>query len=114
MIYRIPCASGVPVAIIRNYMPYSYVAGIEKRLDEIQSLYAFLKNEYDLTVEATRDRIFCRSAEIEEAYMLDIQPKAPLLCVDRVCFQNSKPIAYDMLFIRGDMYEYELDLSVKI
>ncbi|MBQ2724796.1 MAG: GntR family transcriptional regulator [Clostridia bacterium] len=114
MIYRVPCASGVPIAIIRNYIPYSYVTGIEKRVDQIQSLYAFLKNEYDLTVEATRDRIFCRSAEIEEAYMLDIQPKSPLLCVNRVCYQNSKPIAYDTLLIRGDMYEYELDLSVRI
>jgi len=114
MIYRVPCASGTPAAIIRNYIPYSYVNGIESRVGEIESLYAFLKNEYDLTVETTRDRIFCRSADIEEAYMLDIPPKSPLLCIDRVCMQNYKPISYDTLLIRGDMYKFEIDLSVKL
>ena len=114
MLYRVPCASGVPIAIIRNYIPYSYVNGIENRLDEIESLYAFLKKEYDLTVEATHDRIFCRAAEIEEAYILDIPPKFPLLCINRVCCQNYKPIAYDTLLIRGDMYACEIDLSVKL
>lgn len=114
MIYRVTCASGVPIAIIRNYIPYSLVSGIEKRSTEIQSLYAFLKSEYDLTVEATHDRISCRSAEIEEAFMLDIQPKSPLLCVKRVCFQNAKPIAYDTLLIRSDMYEFEVNLNIKI
>ncbi len=112
-IQRVSCASGVPIAIIKNYIPYDLVPGIEERRNEILSLYKFLAEQYMFAFEMSRDRIYAKAAEFEQACLLDVAAGFPLLCSERVCFSRSTPVIYDKLIIRSDMYEFDISLYGK-
>lgn len=109
-IKRIVCADGVPIAIIRNYLPYSMVKGIEGYASQMQSFYALLHDKYFIQFNTAQERITARAAEEAEAAHLNVPIGFPLLCVKRISYIRSKPACCDMLEIRSDMYGYNVSL----
>ena len=109
-IMRIACTDGIPIAIIRNYLPYDMVDGIESYASRIQSLYSLLREQYFINIEMARDRITARAADANEALQLDVPTGFPLLCVKRIAYVRNKPACCDILAIRSDMYGYNVSL----
>lgn len=110
-VQRIQLADGQPIAIMRNYIPAASVPGIENHVDEIKSLYQFLADRYNITVEHAHDRISARNADFTEAQMLEIEVGAALLCMRRVCYAGDRPVCTDRLNIVGEKYELEVNMT---
>ena len=109
-IFRVMCASNVPIAIMRNYIPYEYVNGIENYSGQFTSLYKLLKEEYYLDIKMTRDKLTATNANAEEAELLSVAYGFALINVHRECVSKDRVICYDIVNARSDMYEYKTNL----
>jgi len=107
-VHRVALANGKPIAIMLNYLLPEVVPGIEKKVAKINSLYAFLESEYNITIDAATDYISARSASAEEAEELKIQEGAPLLMVRRITYSKGSPIERADLEIVAGRYEYSV------
>ncbi len=106
-IYRIRLADEVPVAIMRNYIIASYVPGIEKE-KTIQHLYQYVRENYGLYYNRSRDIISACNASYEEAQILNVPVKTALLTIRRICSVNNRPVELDMVRIAAEGYELEV------
>ncbi len=102
-IQRIPLADSRPAAIITNYIPAEYVSDIQQHEKEIISLYRFLENRYNLTIDMAHDIITARAATFEQACALDCLVGAPMLFTRRICYYNGKPISYDLVYALAEI-----------
>jgi GntR family transcriptional regulator len=110
-IQRIQLADSRPVTIMKNYIPYNLVEGIELQINKFSALYQFIEDRYGISIDGANDKIYSRAAEFAESEMLNVQVGTPLLCIDRVCFSNDKPVCVDNVAIVGDCYELEISMS---
>ncbi len=109
-IHRLVCASGTPLGLVENIIPYSLVEGIEAYTHRFDSLYRFLEKQYFLTIEMARDKIFAKNADATEAAKLQVPEGFALICVKRLCIRHGKSISYDELHLRHDMYGFDISL----
>ncbi len=106
-IYRIKTSDGKPISLTRNYILEQLVPGLDTRL-QICHLYSFLKEKYGITYTGSRDTISACNATFEQAQLLEIEPRAALLSVRRVCYMDTRPCEVDVVNIIADLYEYEV------
>ncbi len=109
-IFRVQCANQTPVAILRNYIPYELVSGIEDYRGNFISLYKYLKEQYYIQFEMSQDSISAENATPEIAALLEVPENFALLTLSRRCYRNGKCICYDSNKIRPDMYSFALTL----
>jgi len=101
----------VPFALMINYFDINTVPDIDKKLN-LESLYAFLKEEYNIEFDNAEEVVEALAATNEEADKLDIQEGSPLLSLKRLAFEkDSTVIEYSHLIIRGDMYKHKIMLT---
>ncbi|RDU24699.1 GntR family transcriptional regulator [Anaerosacchariphilus polymeriproducens] len=109
-VQRIQLADEKPVAIMKNYIPYPLVQGIEEYTNQFTALYQFLEEKYEIQIDAAKDKIYAKGADFTEAEMLRVKPETALLCIRRVCFQDERPVCVDVVSIIGNQYELELSM----
>ncbi len=110
-IQRIQLANGVPIVIMRNYLPKYLVPNIQNYVNTFSSLYKFLEEYYNINIDSATDRISAKTADFTEAEMLDVPIGTAILCMFRVCYSNGKPVSCDRLSIVGDKYELEVNMA---
>ena len=69
-IQRIQLINEKPIAIIKDYIPYSLVPNIEQFTNMFNGLYEFLEQQYHLEIQSAADKIFAKSADFAESEML--------------------------------------------
>ncbi len=106
-IYRIKTSDDRPISLTRNYILEQLVPGLDTRM-QINHLYTFLKEKYGIEYTGSRDTISACNATFEQAQLLEIEPKAALLSVRRVCYMDTRPCEVDVVNIVADLYEYEV------
>jgi DNA-binding GntR family transcriptional regulator len=110
-IKRTRLLDGVPFALMLNYFDVNTVPDIDKKLN-LESLYAFLKEEYNIEFHNAEEIVESIAANKIDAKKLNIEEGSPLLSLKRLSYdQNNKPIEYSNLVIRGDMYKHKIILS---
>jgi len=101
----------VPFALMTNYFDINTVPDIDTKLN-LESLYAFLKEEYNIEFDNAEEVVEALAATSEEAIKLDIKEGAPLLSLKRLAYaKSSSVIEYSHLIIKGDMYKHKIMLS---
>ena len=101
----------VPFALMINYFDINTVPDIDKKLN-LESLYAFLKAEYNIELHNAEEIVEAKAASKEEAEKLNIKEGFPLLSLKRLSFDKmNKPIEYSNLVIKSDMYKHKIILS---
>lgn len=101
----------VPFALMINYFDVNTVPDIDKKLN-LESLYAFLKEEYNIEFYNAEEIVEAKAANTSEALKLNIKEGSPLLSLKRLSFdKNNKPIEYSNLVIKADMYKHKIILS---
>jgi len=94
-----------------NYFDINTVPDIDKKLN-LESLYAFLKEEYNIEFYNAEEIVEAIIANTSDAKKLNIEEGDPLLSLKRLSHdKNDKPIEYSNLVIRGDMYKHKIILS---
>lgn len=110
-IKRTRLLDGVPFALMTNYFDVLTVPDIDKKLN-LESLYLFLKEEYNIEFANAEEVVEALAATKQEANKLEINEGSPLLSLKRLAFgSDSKAIEYSHLVIKGDMYKHKILLS---
>jgi len=103
--------NGVPFALMLNYIDYKKVPKLEKKF-KIESLYSFLKDEYEIEFYNAQETVEAKNASNKEASMLDIKPRDALLSLHRLSFdKNNNPVEYSDIVIKANMYKHKIILS---
>jgi GntR family transcriptional regulator len=87
-LYRLRLADGLPVALQTSCLPYRICPGIENE-DLSGSLYQLLKTKYFIRPAWTEPEVDALAATPDEAKLLDLKPKEPVLVVRALTFTES-------------------------
>lgn len=110
-VQRIQLANEKPIAIMKNYISYDKVPDIEQYTNRFSAFYQFIEEQYQITIDAAKDKIYAKSADFTESEMLCVQPGTALLCIRRICYKDNQPICVDKVSILGDRYELEISMN---
>lgn len=111
-IYRVRTADGEPITINISYIPYSLLNGHDlTALENAQSLYRILEEEFRVVVATTEDTMSAVKATQKQADILQINRNDPLLSIKRVAYDNDdRIIEYSSIVIRADRYKHIITL----
>jgi DNA-binding GntR family transcriptional regulator len=108
---RLRRARGVPLAILRNWLPVAVAGAISDAELEEKGLYACLR-ERGVTVRSAHQRIGARAASTEEARLLDVRRGAPLLTMERTASdERSRPIEWGSHVYDARAYSFTTTLQ---
>lgn len=101
-IQRVRLADGSPISLEHAQFPADAFPGLlEQQLGG--SLYEILESHYGLVTSRADERIEAVNATANEATLLGIKPKAALLMITRISYdQNGTPCEYSRDLFRGD------------
>lgn len=101
---------GTPFALMTNYFDVNVVPKLDKKFN-LESLYDFIKKEYDLELYSSDETVEAVAANEFQAQQLNIPVGSPLLSLKRLSYdKNDKPIEYSHLVIKADMYKHKIKL----
>lgn len=100
-----------PIVLVTTYLPYALCPKAAEADFTAQSLYAYLENEYGLTLARGRRTLEAVPANDYEARLLQIERGAPLILLDSVGFlEDGTPLEYYHALHRGDRSRFEVEL----
>lgn len=114
LLKRVVAANGKPIAIVKNYLIPRFVPGLPSDYGEITSLYKYLEMNWGISIESALDRITARSATSEEAGILGLEEKAPLLIDHRLTRTMGTPFEVVYLIIDASSYEFSIFMKGRI
>jgi len=108
---RLRRARGVPLAILRNWLPVEVAGTISAAELEKNGLYASLRARGS-TVHSAQQRIGARAASAEEARLLDVRRGAPLLTMERIASDDrARPIEWGSHVYDARAYSFTTTLQ---
>ena len=104
---RLRYANNNPVALIKSYMPYKQVPGLEKVDFTNKSLYKTLEEAYRMQLYDATEIIEAVKADARSAEFLEIKRGTALLFNHRtVRLLDRSVIEYETVMYRSDIYKY--------
>lgn len=110
---RLVLADNAPIGIMTNYILSDLVPGIEKLDLDFISLYFFLEQNYNISINASRDYITARTADFAQATALEVPVGTPLIYLKRISFSNGHPVLFDVAYINGYKHVFSFNLIGK-
>lgn len=102
--------NGVPFALMLNYLDYTKVPNLEEKFN-IESLYAFLKQKYNIEFYNAQETVEAKNANKYEASKLEINERDALLSLHRLSFdKNNMAVEYSDIVIKANMYKHKIVL----
>jgi len=110
-IERLRMVEEKPMAIEKVYLPFFRCPDLLKH-DLSGSLYRILEQEYSLRPQQASQALEAALAGGEEARLLGISAKAPVLRMDRITYlADASPLEYCNSIYRGDKYKFYVTLN---
>jgi len=110
-IVRLRLADGEPMSVEYSYLVHRYCPGILEQDYSNSSLRQMLESEFNIRLVYARQKIRAVPASEDLAELLDIEPNAPLLHIERVSYnEHDIPIEYLQINLRGDRYTFYTEL----
>ncbi len=85
-VHRVRTVHGQPMISETITVPSALFPGIEKRADIPNTLYDLYQQDFGVTVTNADERLTAVAATPDDAALLNIEPGAPLLEIDRLAF----------------------------
>lgn len=102
---------GIPFALMLNYLDFDKVPNLKKKFN-IESLYTFLKDEYNIEFYHAQETVEAKDSTKEEAEKLGIKEGSSLLSLHRLSFdKENNPVEYSDILIKANMYKHQITLS---
>ncbi|ADG92551.1 transcriptional regulator, GntR family [Arcobacter nitrofigilis DSM 7299] len=102
---------GIPFALMLNYLDFDKVPNLKKKFN-IESLYTFLKDEYNIEFFNAQETVEAKDSTKEEAQKLGIKEGSALLSLHRLSFdKDNNPVEYSDILIKANMYKHKITLS---
>jgi GntR family transcriptional regulator len=110
-IARLRLVHNEPVVLVTTFLPYELCLALVHEDLTQQSLYAVLERSCGLVITHGHQMFKVTLASTFEAHLLNIQPGAPLVALDKVSYLNdSRPIEYSNALHRADRIRFEVEL----
>ncbi|MGD6804061.1 GntR family transcriptional regulator [Rossellomorea vietnamensis] len=110
-ISRIRLADDMPMALETNYLSANFIKGLTEKIVN-QSLYAYIEQELDLKINHASQVIESSVASEMEAELLDIQPGAPVMLIQRQTFlTDGTPVEVVQSSYRADRYKFKIQMN---
>ena len=101
----------MPFALMSNYLDFDKVPDLKKKFN-IESLYKFLKDEYNIEFYNAEETVEAKDSNFEEAEKLEIREGSSLLSLHRLSFdKDNHPVEYSDILIKANMYKHKIILS---
>ncbi len=101
----------VPFALMLNYLDIKRVPNLKDKFN-IESLYSFLKDEYNIEFYNAEETVEAKDASKYEANKLGIKENSSLLSLHRLSFDKyNNPVEYSDIVIKANMYKHKIILS---
>jgi GntR family transcriptional regulator len=110
--FRKRYADNVPMVTMQNYLPYSLCSFILSHNFEQESLYEVLMQSSEYRNTVTKTFISAQNANAEDAELLCVKLGSPILHFNTITkVENDGIINFGLSRYRGDMNEFEIDVS---
>jgi GntR family transcriptional regulator len=106
---RLRTADGTPMAHEIGYYPSALFPGLLQR--ELGSLYDVFASEYGLVVTSGEQTVRAESADANQARILGIAKRAPLLVQERVTYAGERVIELSTSWYRADRYRIHMAIT---
>jgi GntR family transcriptional regulator len=106
---RLRTADGTPMAYEVGYYPSALFPGLLQR--ELGSLYDVFASEYGIVVTSGDQTVRAESADAEQARLLGIAKRAPLLVQERVTHASERVIELSTSWYRADRYRINMAIT---
>ncbi len=104
---RVRFANEIPVAHIKCYLPYKYVADIESFDFSKAGLYRTLEDYYRLEIFEAYEIVEATGATRSSAELLNLTAGAPVLMNQRTTYlKDGNVIEFEKVLYRSDIYKY--------
>lgn len=110
---RLRYADDTPFTINNVYLPESIFPHFNPWLMEERSLYDLIENDYQLKISKTVQKVSTALATSEQAKLLNISSRTPLLCTTSTIHSNNRVIVYQENFIVTDIVPYTYKISTQ-
>jgi GntR family transcriptional regulator len=112
-VQRLQMADDKPIAIMSNYILPELVPNLDKENVVFTSLYRYLEEHYNISINTSRDFITARTADLAQANLLQVPVGFPLIYVVRVSFADGQPVLGDIVYINAYMHEFSFNCAGK-
>ena len=103
---RLRLADSVPMGIEWSRIPLSLCPDLMQRFQPNNSLYQLLSRHYGIKVAVTDEVAEAAVANAEEAHLLQIPKRAPVLLFSRISYvESGRTVEYVTSVYRGDRYK---------
>ncbi len=111
---RLRLANGEPMALQTNYLLHALCPGLLEHDLEHSSLYAVLRNAYDLCLASGMVAVEAAHADEEQAELLELTLSAALLITEQTTFLDTgQSFEFVRSAYRGDRHRMQLEVSAK-
>lgn len=110
VVARLRLADGKPLGIQRAWLPAGRFPGLEGTDLAHRSLYAHLREAYQVSPTEADEMFRVCAIEGEDARLLQVLPGACGFLVERLTFDDRGPFEYVVSVMRGDRYRVHLGL----
>ena len=102
---RLRLANGEPMSLEESFLVHRYCPGVLQHNYAVQPLRETLEREYGLRLVYAKQIIHAIPAPARLVNLLEIQPRSPLLFIERVSYsQGGIPIEFLRISYRADRY----------
>jgi GntR family transcriptional regulator len=110
---RLRLSDGIPLAIESAHLPYALFPNLLDHNFAVDSLYAVLRNEYDVVLVQAEQTLEAALATHYESEMLSLTPPSAVLKMERLTYnQEGRPVEYVPSTYRGDRYKFRSVLQM--
>lgn len=111
-ISRLRLADDVPMAYETGFVPVQLCPHLKRADVERGSLYQLLEQKHNVRIHQADEVLMAACATREEAALLSIRPRAPVLVVERTVYATDHtPIEVVRSIYRGDRYQAVIKLK---
>lgn len=110
---RVRCANADPIALETSTVVSTLCRGILDQHNFAQeSLYNVLRSHYGVALTYAEQTIEARAASRDEAHILEVAERDPVLAIQRVTYDDSgRAVEYASSVYRGDRYKFRAVLK---
>lgn len=103
---------GVPIMVVREYAPWSFIGPSFEDEKSIPSLYSILTQQKGWVLKDVFQTIESSIADQEIASLLQIEMGSPLFYVERMFYEESGlPFLFQVTFTRAEYFKFSVHLS---
>jgi GntR family transcriptional regulator len=114
LLTRVRLADNLPLAVETVHLPQSLCPNLLQHDFARESLYAVLEHDYGYRLTRAEQTIEAGAAGPREVALLQVQPRAPVLIMERLTFTDQNiPIEHVHSIYRGDRYKFSSVLSIE-